>query len=47
MIQISNPGISTYVIDGLQPGTYYFAMRAFSTSGAESATSSVATKTIQ
>ena len=47
LIQISNPGISTYVIDGLQPGTYYFAVRAYSSGGIESDTSNVATKTIQ
>jgi hypothetical protein len=46
-IQIANPSVSTYVIDGLAPTTYYFAVRAYTSDGAESANSNVASKTLQ
>ena len=35
-IQIANPGLTTYVIEDLSPGTYYFAVRAFTSNGGES-----------
>jgi hypothetical protein len=35
-IRISNPSVTTYFVDGLTAGRYYFAAKAFSTSGAES-----------
>lgn len=35
-IQVANPGISNYVVQGLAPGTYYFAVSAYDSSGAES-----------
>jgi Putative Ig domain len=46
-VQVSNPGINTYVIDGLKPGTYYFAVRAYSASGTQSAISNVSTRTVR
>jgi Putative Ig domain len=46
-IQIANPSVSTYVIDGLTPTTYYFAVRAYTSGGAESTNSNVASKTLQ
>jgi hypothetical protein len=46
-VQIANPGLTTYVIDNLAPGTYYFAVRAYATSGAESANSNVVSKVVQ
>ena len=46
-IQISNAGLTTYVIDDLAPGTYYFAVRAFTSSGTESELSNVVSKTVQ
>ncbi|MGH8179174.1 MAG: putative Ig domain-containing protein [Steroidobacter sp.] len=45
-IEIANPGLATYVVTGLNSGTWYFAVKAYSSSGAESALSSVASKTI-
>jgi hypothetical protein len=45
-IQIANPGIATYVVTGLNSGTWYFAVKAYSSSGAESANSNVVSKTI-
>ena len=35
-ITVSNPGLVTYVIDNLSPGTYYFAVTAYSSAGTES-----------
>ena len=46
-ITISNPGTTRYVIDGLSPATWYFAVKAYSSNGTESSNSSVASKTIQ
>lgn len=46
-IQISNAGITTYVIENLAPGTYYFAVKAYSSGGTESELSNVVSKTIQ
>ena len=46
MIQV-NAGLASYVVDDLDPGTYYFAVRAYTSSGSESANSNVATKVVQ
>jgi len=45
-VQLSNTGIQTYVIDALGPGTWYFAIKAVTGTGAESALSDVVSKTI-
>lgn len=45
-VQLANPSLSTYVIEGLEPATYYFAVRAYTTSGAESVNSNVASRTV-
>jgi hypothetical protein len=45
-IQVANPGLATYVVTGLSSGTWYFTLRAYNSSGAESANSSVVSKTI-
>ena len=47
MIQVGNPGVSSYVIDSLAPGTYYFAVRAYTNKGAESADSNVLAKVVR
>jgi hypothetical protein len=44
---LSNPGLTSYVVTNLAPGTYYFVATAFNTSGVESSFSGVASKTIQ
>lgn len=46
MVQV-NAGVSSIVVDNLAPATYYFAVRAYTTSGAESSNSNVATKVLQ
>jgi hypothetical protein len=45
-VQISNVGIQTYMIENLEPGTWYFAIRALSSEGTESPLSDVVSKTI-
>jgi hypothetical protein len=47
VIEIKNPGVADYVIDNLNAGKYYFAIKAFSSNGAESTQSAVASKVIQ
>jgi hypothetical protein len=46
-ITIANPGISTYVISNLSPGTWFFSVTAFNTSKVESNFSNIANKMIQ
>jgi hypothetical protein len=46
-IQVSNPGLTTYVIENLSPGTYYFAVSAYTSSGTQSALSNVVSKAVQ
>ena len=45
-ISVPNPGIATYVVDDLQPGTYYFSVAAVNSSGTESPVSAEVTATI-
>jgi hypothetical protein len=45
-IDVDNPGVATYVIDGLAPATYYFAVTAVNAHGAESARSNAGRKEI-
>jgi len=46
-VTLNSPGITTYVIENLTPGTYFFVATAFNTAGTESTFSGVASKTIQ
>lgn len=46
VVQISNAGSSAYTITGLSSGTWYFAVKAYNTTGAESNVSNVGSKTI-
>ena len=45
-VNISTVGLQTYVIEGLEPGNWYFAVRAVTTNGAESGLSDLVMKTI-
>jgi hypothetical protein len=47
MVQVSTAGVSSYVIENLSPSTYYFAIRAYTAAGAESANSNLVTKVVQ
>ena len=46
VVTVNNAGLSSYVIENLGPGTWFFAVTALSSSGAESDISGEASKTI-
>ncbi len=46
-IQVSNAGVTTYVVENLSPGTYYFAIKAYTVDGSESAASNIVSKIVQ
>jgi hypothetical protein len=45
-IPLNNPGLATYVVDGLAPNTYFFAITSVNSLNVESRFSNVASKTI-
>ena len=45
-VTINNPGISSYVVDNLSPGTYEFASKSFNTDGTESVFSNPVVKVL-
>lgn len=45
-VQVANPGLSSYTVSNLEPGTYYFAVRAYTSGGTESANSNVVSKVV-
>jgi hypothetical protein len=45
-VRIDNGSISQYVIEDLEPGTYYFGIKAFNSSGVESELSDVISKVV-
>ena len=45
-IDVSNPGVVSYVIEGLAPATYYFAVTAIDAHGSESVRSNAGRKEI-
>jgi hypothetical protein len=46
-VQVANPSVTAYVMESLPAGTYYFAVRAYTKYGAESANSNLATKSVR
>lgn len=46
VIQVANAGMATYVIENLSPATYHFALKAYTSNGAESSLSNVVSKPI-
>jgi hypothetical protein len=44
---VTNPSVSNTLIDNLAPGTWYFAVSAYTSTGVESAISTTVSKTIQ
>ena len=46
-LRIDNPSVDRYVLDGLPAGTYYFAVRAYTASGTQSALSNIISKVIR
>ena len=45
-VQIKSVGLQTYVIEGLESGTWYFAVEAVAADGGRSTLSDLAVKTI-
>jgi putative Ig domain-containing protein len=45
-INVTNAGLTTYVVPNLATGTWYFAMYAYTSTGAESDASNIATKSV-
>jgi hypothetical protein len=45
-VKIANPGILTYVLSNLSPGTWYFAVTAYTSANVQSNQSGVASNTI-
>jgi Putative Ig domain len=45
-VQVANAGLTTYVVPNLAVGTWYFAMYAYTTTGAESDASNVASRAV-
>jgi len=46
-VQVSNAGVTTYLVENLSPATYYFSVRSYTSTGVESTNSNIASKTIQ
>jgi hypothetical protein len=46
-VQIANPGVTSYLVSNLAPGTYYFGVTAYNTDGTQSTLSNVGSKTVQ
>ena len=46
-VQVSNPGVLTYVLSNLSPGTWYFAVTAYTTADVQSAQSAVASDSVR
>jgi hypothetical protein len=45
-VQLANPGLSSYMLQSLSSGTWFFAVKSYTQNGAESSLSNVASKTI-
>ena len=46
-VQVANAGLTTYVVDNLAQGTWYFSMTAYTSTGLESMPTNVVSKTVQ
>ena len=46
-VKIASAGTTTYVVENLVPGTYYFAIKAYNAQGTESSRSNLASKIVQ
>jgi hypothetical protein len=46
-VQIANPGVTSYLVSNLAPGTYYFGVAAYNTDGSQSTLSNIGSKTVQ
>jgi hypothetical protein len=46
VVNLSNAGLTSYMVENLEPATWYFAVTAYDKAGLESAKSNIASKTI-
>jgi hypothetical protein len=46
-VKVANPKSTSYTIDNLSPGTYYFTVSAYNTTGASSAYGPIVSKTVK
>jgi hypothetical protein len=46
-VKLANPGLTSYVVENLSAGTYYFGVTAYNSAGGTSAVSSIVSKTIK
>jgi hypothetical protein len=46
-VEVADPSATSYTINGLAPGTYYFAVRAYGSDGRESGISSIVKKVVR
>jgi hypothetical protein len=46
-VKLTNPGLTSYVVENLAAGTYYFGVTAYNSAGGTSSVSSIASKTIK
>ena len=46
-VKLTNPGLTSYVVENLAAGTYYFGVIAYNSAGATSSVSSLVSKTIK
>ncbi|HEY6922224.1 MAG TPA: putative Ig domain-containing protein [Steroidobacteraceae bacterium] len=46
-VKVANPGLTSYQIDGLAAGTYYFAIAAYNSAGQTSSLSSLVSKIVK
>jgi Fibronectin type III domain/Putative Ig domain len=46
-VKLANPGLTSYVIENLAAGTYYFGVTAYNSAGGTSAVSGIVSKTIK
>ena len=47
VIDVGNPGLTAFTVEGLYAGTWYFAVAAYSSNDTQSSLSAVGSKTIQ
>ena len=45
-VQIANPGLTSYVLNSLPAGTWYFSINDYTTAGVESAVSNIVSTTV-
>jgi hypothetical protein len=46
-VKVANPGLTSYVVENLAAGTYYFGVTAYNSAGQTSSVSNVASKTVK